>query len=69
MIKIVSAQQAKLRKNYKNTRLKTFKKMQERFKCFNVIFLLLKTIYVHLLVCNLNKLQKAWCNDKVSSVI
>ena len=28
--------------------------MQERFKCFNVNFWLLKTIYVHLLVCYLN---------------
>ena len=28
--------------------------MQERFKCFNVNFRLLKTIYVHLLVCYLN---------------
>jgi hypothetical protein len=35
-----------------------------RFECFNVNFRLLKTIYVHLLVCYLNKLQKAWCNDK-----
>ena len=29
--------------------------MQERFKCFNVNFRLLKTIYVHLLVCYLSK--------------
>ena len=28
--------------------------MLERFKCFNVNFSLLKTIYVHLLVCYLN---------------
>jgi len=28
--------------------------MLERFKCFNVNFRLLKTIYVHLLVCYLN---------------
>ena len=28
------------------------------FKCFNVNFRLLKTIYVHLLVCNLNKPTK-----------
>jgi len=27
------------------------------FKCFNVNFRLLKTIYVHLLVCYLNKLH------------
>ena len=38
--------------------------MWERFKCFNVNFRLLKTIYVHLLVCYLNKLQNARCNDK-----
>ena len=38
--------------------------MLERFKCFNVNFRLLKTIYVHLLVCYLNKLQNARCNDK-----
>ena len=31
---------------------------------FNVNFRLLKTIYVHLLVCCLNKLQNARCNDK-----
>ena len=31
---------------------------------FNVNFGLLKTIYVHLLVCYLNKLQNARCNDK-----
>ena len=30
--------------------IETFKK-KERFKCFNVNFRLLKTIYVHLLVC------------------
>jgi len=40
--------------------------MQERFKCFNVNFRLLKTIYVHLLVCYLNKLQNARCKDKDS---
>jgi len=33
-------------------------------KCFNVNFRLLKTIYVLLLVCYLNKLQNAWCYDK-----
>jgi len=38
--------------------------MQESFKCFNVNFRLLQTIYVHLLVCYLNKLQNARCNDK-----
>ena len=32
--------------------------------CFNVNFRLLKTIYVHLLVCYLNILQNARCNDK-----
>jgi hypothetical protein len=32
-------------------------------KCFNVNFRLLKTIYVHLLVCYL-KLHNARCNDK-----
>jgi len=32
-----------------------------------VNFRLLKTIYVHLLVCYLNKLQNARCNDKDSS--
>jgi len=37
---------------------------QERLKCFNVNFRLLKTIIVHLLVCYLNKLQNARCNDK-----
>jgi len=31
---------------------------------FSVKFTLLKTIYVHLLVCYLNKLQNARCNDK-----
>jgi len=31
---------------------------------FNVNFRLLKTIYAHLLVCYLNKLQNARCNDK-----
>ena len=31
--------------------------MWERFKCFNVNFRLLKIIYVHLLVCYLNKLH------------
>jgi len=36
----------------------------ERIRCFNVHFRLLKTIYVHLLVCYLNKLQTARCNDK-----
>jgi len=34
------------------------------FKCFNVNFRLFKTIYVHLLVCYLNKLQNARYNDK-----
>ena len=34
------------------------------FKCFNVNFRLLKTIYVHLLVCYWNRLQNARCNDK-----
>jgi len=38
--------------------------MWVRFKCFNVNFRLLKTIYVHLLVCYLNKLQNARYNDK-----
>jgi len=38
--------------------------MEERFKCFNVNFRLLKIIYVHLLVGYLNKLQNARCNDK-----
>jgi len=38
--------------------------MYEHFKCFNVDFRLLKTIYVHLLVRYLNKLQNAWCNNK-----
>ena len=33
-------------------------------KCFNVNFRLLKTIYVHLLVCCLNKLKNASCKDK-----
>jgi len=32
----------------------------------NVNFILLKTIHVHLLVCYLNKLQNARCNDKDS---
>jgi len=36
------------------------------FKCFNADFRLLRTIYVHLLVCYLNKLQDARCNDKDS---
>ena len=31
---------------------------------FNVNFRLLKTIYVHLLVCYLSKLQNARCNGK-----
>jgi len=31
-----------------------FENLLERFKCFNVNFRLLKTIYVHLLVCYLN---------------
>ena len=35
-------------------------------KVFNVSFWLLKTIYVHLLVCCLNKLQNARCNDEES---
>ena len=43
--------------------------MYERFKCFNVNFSLLKTIYVHLLVCYLNKLQIARCNDKDNSAM
>jgi hypothetical protein len=34
--------------------------------CFNEHFRLLKTIYVHLLVYYLNKLQNARCNDKYS---
>jgi len=34
------------------------------FKCFNVNFRLLKTIYVHLLVCYLHKLQNVRCNGK-----
>jgi len=38
--------------------------MQERFKCFNVNFRLLKTIYVHFLVCYLNKLENGRCKDK-----
>jgi len=38
--------------------------MLERFKCFNANFRLLKNIYVLLLVCYLNKLQNARCNDK-----
>jgi len=38
--------------------------MKEHFKCLNANFRLLKTIYVHLLVCYLNKLQNAWCNVK-----
>jgi len=33
----------------------------------NVNFKLLKIIYVHLLVCYLNKLQNARCNDKYGS--
>ena len=37
--------------------------------CFNVNFRLLKIIYAHLLVCYLNKLQNAWCNDIVASEI
>ena len=41
----------------------------ERFKCFNVNFRLLKTIYVHLLARYLNKLQNARCNDKYSSTL
>ena len=36
----------------------------ERFEYFNVNFRLLKTICVVLLVCYLNKLQNARCNDK-----
>ena len=38
--------------------------VEERFKCLNIIFGLLKTIYVHLLVCYLYKLQNARCNGK-----
>ena len=38
----------------------------QHFKCFNVNFRLLKTIYVHLLVCYLNRLHNARCNDKDS---
>jgi len=46
----------------------------ERFKCFNVNFRLLKTIYVNLLVCYLNKLlesfyciieAQSFCSDDV----
>jgi len=33
------------------------------FKCFNVNFRLVTTIYVHLLACYV-KLQNARCNDK-----
>jgi len=43
--------------------------ISERFKCLNVNFRLLKTIYLHLLVCCLNKLQNARCNDKDCSHI
>jgi len=32
------------------------------------IYSLLETMHVHLLVCYLNKLQNARCNDKDSSV-
>jgi len=42
---------------------------QEHFKCFNVNFRLLKTIYVHLLVCYLNKVQNAQCYDKYSLLL
>jgi len=38
----------------------------ERFKCFNAHFRLLKIVYVHLLVCYLNKIQNAPCNEKYS---
>ena len=38
--------------------------MYERLKCLNVNFSLLRTIYVRLSVCYLNKLQNARCNDK-----
>ena len=44
------------------------KKKKKRFKCFNVNFRLLTTIYVHLLVCYLNKLQNARCNDKDTEI-
>ena len=37
--------------------------------CFNVNFRLLKTIYVHLLVCCLNKLQNARCNNKMVHIV
>ena len=37
-------------------------KKKEHFKCFDVNFRFLKIIYVHLLVCQLNKLQNARCN-------
>jgi len=33
------------------------------FKCFNVNFRLINTIYVHLLACYSNKLQNVRCND------
>ena len=36
------------------------------FKCLNVNFRLLKTIYVLLLVCYVNKLQDERCNEKDS---
>jgi len=37
--------------------------------CFNVHFRLLKTIYVHLFLCSLNKLKNARCNDKDSECV
>jgi len=40
--------------------------IEKYFKCCNVNFRLLKTIYVHLFICYLNKLQNAWCNVKES---
>jgi len=43
-IKIFRTHQAKISNKYK----------MESFKCFNVNFRLLKTVYVHLLVCYLN---------------
>jgi len=42
----------------------TIKTCRNILSVYNVNFSLLKTIYVHLLVCYLNKLQNAWCNDK-----
>jgi len=42
--------------------------MYKRFKRFNVNFGLLRTIYVHFLVCYLNKLQTARLYDKDKGV-